>query len=76
MLRKIKLKTLEDVKEINAFAMTCPYDTFVHSGNDIVDAKSMLSLFAFMSKPNLMYVVPDDVNPKYAFSGIKKFIIN
>lgn len=76
MLRKIELKTFEDVKKLNAFAMTCPYDTFVHSGNDVVDAKSLMGLFVFMSKNNLMYVVPDDVNPKYAFSGIKKFIIN
>ena len=46
MLRKIELKTFEDVKKLNAFAMTCPYDTFVHSGNDVVDAKSLMGILS------------------------------
>lgn len=75
MIKPIIIKNMDDVIEINRVASGSNYETWVHSKDSMVDAKSLLGLSTMINKPNLIYVVPDDVNPKKAFKGILKFAV-
>lgn len=75
MVKGIKMTNIEDAKEINLFATKFSYDTWVHSDSKMVDAKSLLGLISLVNEPNLLFVVPDDIDPKRAFKGLKKFAI-
>lgn len=75
MLKKIQLKSVEDAKKLNQIASQCLFDTWVHSDTKMIDAKSFLGLCSMVNQPNLVYVVPDDINPKRAFNCIQNFAI-
>ena len=73
MVKAIQIKSKEDAEAINRFATNFWYDTFVHGKHEMIDAKSLLGLYTLINKPDLVFVVPDDVNPKRAFKGLEQF---
>lgn len=75
MIKDIVLKDVKDAEVLNLYATQFYYDTYVHVRNKaiMVDAKSLLGLISLVGQDNLIYVVPDDVDPKQAFRGLKKF---
>lgn len=77
MTKSIVINSVKDAEELNNYASKFFYDTYVHVRDKsiMVDAKSLLGLISLVGQKNLLFVVPDDVNPKYAFKGLKKFAI-
>lgn len=72
MVMPIKITSMEDVEYINNYAAKFAFPTWVHSRSQMADAKSLLGLVAMINQPDLVYVVPDDVDPKSSFKGLKK----
>lgn len=75
MIKPIKIKSVEDANEINHFATQFWYDTYVHGKSEMIDAKSLLGLYSLVNKSDLVFVVPDDADPKRAFKGLEKFAV-
>ena len=74
MVKPIKITSVKDAEEINLFATKFWYETWVHGKSEMVDAKSLLGLISLINKPDLLFVVPDDADPKKAFKGLEKFV--
>ena len=63
MLREIEIKDKDQVEKINRLACNAPYEVWLHAGNVMLDARSLLGLFALVGrKANV--VVEDDVAPR------------
>ena len=63
MLKEIEIKSEAQVEKINRLACNAPYEVWLHAGNVMLDARSLLGLFALVGrKANV--VVEDDVAPR------------
>ncbi len=70
MVKEIKLNGIEDIRQLNRIATSYPSDVGIHSGDAIVDAKSLLGLMTLdFSKP-LLCVTED----AYFYKRIKRFL--
>lgn len=76
MFIPIQLKSKEDVMELNNFAFSLGYNTFVNSNTASIDARSLLGLFAMIGRDDLHFVVPDHADPNKSFKGVWKFTKN
>ena len=63
MTRAIDIPSNEQVERISALASQAPYDVWLSSGTVMLDARSLLGLFALVGK-RANVVVEDYVNPK------------
>ena len=63
MTRAIDITSNEQVERISALASQAPYDVWLSSGTVMLDARSLLGLFALVGK-RANVVVEDYVNPK------------
>lgn len=63
MIKEIEVKDSEQIRKINRLACEAPYEVWLHSGTTMVDARSLLGLYALCGK-RAHVVVEDDVNPK------------
>ena len=63
MTRAIDITSNEQVERISALASQAPYDVWLSSGTVMLDARSLLGLFALVGK-RANVVVEDCVNPK------------
>lgn len=63
MLKEIEIKSEAQVEKINQLACDAPYEVWLSSGTVMLDARSLLGLFALVGrKANV--VVDDDVAPR------------
>ena len=63
MLREIEIKDNEQVEKINRLACQAPYEVWLSTDTLMLDARSLLGLFALVGK-KAEVVAEDDVNPK------------
>lgn len=63
MLREIEIKNNEQVEKINRLACQAPYEVWLSTDTLMLDARSLLGLFALVGK-KAEVVAEDDVNPK------------
>lgn len=75
-IMKIKLQTINDVKEFVNIAMQCPYHVDVQNGRFIVDGKSIMGLFSLNLSDNLIIKIPMTANKNYIKNALKKWEIN
>ncbi len=63
MIREIEIKDGAQVERINRLAAKTPYEVWLSSGTMMLDARSLLGLFALVGK-KAHVVAEDNVNPK------------
>ena len=63
MLREIEIKNNEQVEKINRLACQAPYEVWLSTDSLMLDARSLLGLFALVGM-KAEVVAEDDVNPK------------
>ena len=71
---KIKLDTINAVKEFVSLTNLCPYDIDLVSGRYVVDAKSLMGIFSIVPSDSLECNIYSD-NCDEFLSDIKKFIV-
>ena len=72
MVYEIKLTSPKDVKNLNNAALDYEGELSVNCGSTIINAKSLLALFALIGKKNIKLVAPDHENPNKFIDIIKK----
>ena len=73
MTKHIILKNKEDVVRLNNMACEQPFDIYVSCGHQILDAKSILALFALIGRKNIYLVAPDHLKANKFVDIIEKF---
>ena len=68
MVREIDIKGQAQVERINQLACDAPYEVWLSTDTLMLDARSLLGLFALVGK-KARVVAEDNVNPK-AFSRL------
>ena len=68
MVREIDIKDQAQVERINQLACDAPYEVWLSADTLMLDARSLLGLFALVGK-KARVVAEDNVNPK-AFSRL------
>lgn len=63
MVRELDVRDSEQIKMINRLACEAPYEVWLHCDTMMVDARSLLSLYALSGK-RVHVVAEDSVNPK------------
>ena len=63
MVKEIEIKDESQVKRINFLACGAPYEVWLSSGSVMLDARSLLGLFALVGK-KAHVVVEDGVSPR------------
>lgn len=71
MMKELDIKNADQVRRISDLASEAPYEVWL--GTDIVmlDARSLLGLYALVGK-KVKVVVEDDVDPKQFFKLVSK----
>ena len=62
MFREIEIKDKSQVVKINQLACNTPFEVWLSSGTTMLDARSLLGLFALVGKKATV-VAEDDVDP-------------
>ena len=60
---EIEIKDKAQVEKINRLATEVPYEVWLSTGTLMLDARSLLGLYALIGK-RVKVVTEDDVNPK------------
>ena len=60
MVKEIEIKNEAQVEKINRLACSAPYEVWLNAGSVMLDARSLLGLFALVGK-RASVVVEDDV---------------
>ena len=63
MVKEIEIKNKEQVAKINALATHAPYEVWLSDSTMMLDARSLLGLFALVGK-KARVVAEDTVDPK------------
>lgn len=63
MMKEIDIKSQEQVEKINKLACDAPYEVWLFTKDMMLDARSLLGLFALVGK-KAKVVVEDDVAPR------------
>ena len=63
MLKEIEIKSKEQVEQINRLACQAPYEVWLFTKDMMLDARSLLGLFALIGK-KAKVVVDDGVSPR------------
>jgi len=63
MVREIEIKDGSQVERINRLAAKAPYEVWLSSGTVMLDARSLLGLFALVGK-KANVVAEDNIDPK------------
>lgn len=72
MTRTIDIKTAGQVQRINQLASQAPYEVWLSAGNVMLDARSLLGLFALIGK-KAQVVAEDSVSPRQFEHLVKEF---
>ena len=62
MFREIEIKDKSQVEKINQLACNTPFEVWLSSGTTMLDARSLLGLFALVGKKATV-VAEDNVDP-------------
>lgn len=73
MIKEIILKNKKDVERLNEIACEQPFNIHVSCGHQILDAKSILALFALIGRKNVYLVAPDHLKAQSFMDMIEKF---
>ncbi len=71
MIKNVKLSTVEDIQRLNSVATSEYFDMSVSCGHVMIDAKSLLALFALIGR-EVSLVVPDEISPKHFQKMVKR----
>ncbi len=63
MTKEIAIKDARQVERINQLACEAPYEVWLHTDTVMLDARSLLGLFALIGK-KAQVVADDDVSPR------------
>ena len=63
MIKEIDIKSQEQIEKINRLACETPYEVWLSSGSMMLDARSLLGLFALVGR-KAHVVVEDSVAPR------------
>ena len=63
MVRELDIKNAEQVARINRLACEAPYEVWLSRGTVMLDARSLLGLYALIGQ-RAKVVTEDDINPK------------
>lgn len=63
MTKEIEIKNAEQVRRISQLASKAPYEVWLSTDTLMLDARSLLGLFALIGQ-RARVVAEDDVNPK------------
>ena len=63
MIKELTIKDAAQVEKINRLACEAPYEVWLSNSAVILDARSLLGLYALIGK-RAKVVTEDDVNPK------------
>ncbi|MGI5962845.1 MAG: HPr family phosphocarrier protein [Lawsonibacter sp.] len=63
MVREIEIKDRSQIEKINRLACSTPFEVWLSSGTLMLDARSLLGLFALVGK-KANVVAEDNVNPR------------
>lgn len=74
MKKEIKVNDVKDIQKINHIVSQYDYDIWIHSDSGMVDAKSILGIFAFSLNERMYLVIDDDVNPSKLFKELKPYL--
>ncbi len=76
MKYKVNLNNLEKVNNFVNCMQSIPYETLLHSGRYVVDAKSIVGIFSLdLSKPIELEVIADETFSNYIHNKIEQFIV-
>lgn len=75
MMRPIKVKNIKDIERINSIVCKYPFDIWIHGKSGMVDAKSILGMYALILKEPISLVIPDDVNYDSLFKELEQLVI-
>lgn len=71
MTKEIQIKDEEQVRRINQLASEAPYEVWLSSETMLLDARSLLGLFALIGQ-RARVVAEDDVDPKRFHRLVRK----
>lgn len=63
MVRELDIKSREQVERINRLACDTPYEVWLNAGTVMLDARSLLGLYALVGR-RVQVVAEDDVGPR------------
>lgn len=72
---KINAKNIDEVKDINQIVSKYPYEIWLHSKSGMVDAKSILGIFALSLDEDLYLVTEEDINTKQLVKDLSDYIV-
>ena len=73
MVREIEIKSGAQIEKINRLACDTPFEVWLSSGTVMLDARSLLGLFALVGK-KANVVAEDDVNPRAFNKLVSKMV--
>ncbi|OUQ81082.1 hypothetical protein [Flavonifractor sp. An100] len=73
MVREIEIKDHSQIEKINRLACDTPFEVWLSSGTLMLDARSLLGLFALVGKKAFV-VAEDDINPKAFQKLVNKMV--
>jgi len=68
-----QLKNSDEVPRLNKIATQYTFDIWVHNGNQMYDAKTLLALYTLPFKKDLKMVIGDDVQSKALLKDMEFF---
>lgn len=71
----IKVKNIIDIQKINQIVSTYSFDIWIHSKSGMVDAKSILGMFALSLNEDLFLVLEDGTSTKELFKELGEYVI-
>lgn len=74
MKKRIHVKNTQDIQKINTIVSRYNFDIWIHSKSGMVDAKSILGIFALSMNEELFIVIEDTVNYKALFKELEDYM--
>ena len=71
---KISIKDMNQVTKINQIVCRYPYDIWIHGKSGMVDAKSILGIFALRIDEDLYLVTEDDIDTRLLYKELENYI--
>lgn len=74
MKKPIKVKNIGHIQQINQVVSKYPFDIWIHSKSGMVDAKSILGIFALSLNEELFLVTDDDVDTRQLYTELSEYM--
>jgi phosphotransferase system HPr-like phosphotransfer protein len=74
MKKPIKVKNIGHIQQINQVVSKYPFDIWIHSKSGMVDAKSILGIFALSLNEELFLVTEDDVDTHQLYTELSEYM--